>query len=366
MFSVFKVLYPTSTNNEVTHQVKGFSYKSCVPAEFKIQNQNDSFKSKEQKFTYSEVLKITNNLERTLGRGGFGTVYHGLIDKDNQVAVKTLSPSSVQGYQQFQAEVKLLMRVHHRNLTSLVGYCMEGPNMALFYEYMTNGDLDSHISAYILNWERRLQIALDSAQGLEYLHNGCRPPIVHRDVKTTNILLTENFHAKLADFGLSKAFPTDGGTHVSTIVAGTPGYLDPEYTQTSRLTEKSDVYSFGVVLLQIITSRSAIISRSHERTHISQWVNFMLANGDIKSIVDQRLRGDFEVNSVWKAVEIAITCVSPMSTRRPNMSQVVSELKECLALEMARKNSTCSSTGELSALNFTDLGPLARYSSSKA
>ncbi|XP_060672355.1 LRR receptor-like serine/threonine-protein kinase IOS1 isoform X2 [Ziziphus jujuba] len=299
-----------------------------------------SLEPKNRQFTYAEVLQITNNFERTLGKGGFGTVYHGLIE-GTEVAVKMLSSSSVQGYKQFQAEVKLLMRVYHGNLTSLVGYCNEGTKMALIYEYMANGSLESYLyadgSENVLSWQGRLQVALDAAQGLEYLHSGCKPPIVHRDVKTSNILLARNFQAKLADFGLSKTFPTDSGTHVSTAIAGTPGYLDPEYYKTNRLNEKSDVYSFGVVLLQIITSQPAI-SRSEERTHISQWVSDMAADGDIRSVVEPQLQGDFEVNSVWKAVEIAMACVSPTSSQRPNMNQVVIEIKDCLAMELARKN----------------------------
>ncbi|KAF2301076.1 hypothetical protein GH714_019931 [Hevea brasiliensis] len=187
---------------------------------------------KNREFTYSEILNITNNFGRVLGKGGFGAVYHGYLD-DTEVAVKMLSPLSGQGSKQFQAEVKLLLTVHHRNLTTLVGFCSE--------EMSTN----------VLSWERRLQIAVDAAKGLEYLHNGCKPPIVHRDVKTANILLNDKFQAKLADFGLSRPFLFDGGTHISTDVVGTPGYLDPEYSVTYRLTEKSDVYSFGIVLLRI-------------------------------------------------------------------------------------------------------------------
>ncbi|XP_040999963.1 LRR receptor-like serine/threonine-protein kinase IOS1 isoform X1 [Juglans microcarpa x Juglans regia] len=301
--------------------------------------QNMPLETLQRQFTYSELQRITNNFQRILGKGGFGTVYHGYID-NTQVAVKTLSHSSVQGYQQFQSEVRLLTRVHHRNLTTLVGYCYEGTNMGLIFEYMANGDLEAQLSdgnAKTLTWEDRLRIASDVAKGLEYLHCGCQPPIVHRDVKTTNILLNENMQAKLADFGLSKIFPTDGDTHVSTVVAGTPGYLDPEYHITNRLTEKSDVYSFGVVLLKIITSRPAI-ERSEARTHVSEFVRSMLAKGDIKNIVDPRLHGNFNSNSVWKAVEIAIGCVSPTAAERPTMSQVVVDLKECMATELARAN----------------------------
>ncbi|KAG6727760.1 hypothetical protein I3842_02G140700 [Carya illinoinensis] len=202
--------------------------------------QNVTLESLQRQFTYSEILRITNNFERILGKGGFGTVYYGYID-DTQVAVKMLSHSSVQGYQQFQSEVRLLMRVHHRNLTTLVGYCYEGTNMGLVYEYMAKGDLEAHLSdgnAKTLTWEDRLRIATNAAQGLEYLHCACKPPIVHRDVKTTNILLNENLQAKLADFGLSKIFPSDGDTHVSTVVAGTPGYLDPEYYVHNKLVDR--------------------------------------------------------------------------------------------------------------------------------
>ncbi|KAG4961510.1 hypothetical protein JHK87_038143 [Glycine soja] len=303
-------------------------------------DQDDSFlQSKKQIYSYSDVLKITNNFNAILGKGGFGTVYLGYID-DTPVAVKMLSPSSVHGYQQFQAEVKLLMRVHHKCLTSLVGYCNEGNDKCLIYEYMANGNLQEHLTGKrsktkFFTWEERLRIAVDAALGLEYLQNGCKTPIIHRDVKSTNILLNENFQAKLSDFGLSKIIPTDGVTHVSTVVAGTPGYLDPEYFITNRLTEKSDVYSFGVVLLEIITSQP-VIARKEESIHISEWVSSLIAKGDIEAIVDPRLEGDFDSNSVWKAVEIATACLSPNMNKRPITSVIVIELKESLAMELAR------------------------------
>ncbi|KAH9665571.1 protein kinase domain-containing protein [Citrus sinensis] len=303
----------------------------------KRRKQGGSWELKNRKFSYSDVAKITNNFEKVIGKGGFGTVYHGYLEfNGTQVAVKMLSASSVQGYKQFQAEVELLMRVHHKNLTTLVGYCDEDTNMGLIYEFMAKGNLEEHLSgANTLTWEARLRIATEAAQGLEYLHSGCKPHIVHRDVKSTNILINEKFQAKLADFGLSRIFPVEGGTHVSTTIAGTPGYLDPEYYISNRLTEKSDVYSFGVVLLEIITSKP-VIERTHERTHITQWVSFMLAKGDIKNIVDPTLYGDFDINSVWKIVEIAMACVSPTSTKRPTMTQVVMELNESMAIEIAR------------------------------
>ncbi|OAP14608.1 hypothetical protein AXX17_AT1G46060 [Arabidopsis thaliana] len=270
-----------------------------------------------KRFTYSEVVKMTNNFQRILGKGGFGIVYYGSVNGTEEVAVKMLSQSSSQGYKQFKAEVELLLRVHHKNLVGLVGYCDEGDKLALIYEYMANGDLDEHMS------------------GLEYLHNGCKPLMVHRDIKTTNILLNEHFQAKLADFGLSRSFPIEGETHVSTVVAGTIGYLDPEYYRTNWLTEKSDVYSFGIVILEIITNKP-VIDQNREKRHIAEWVGQMLTKGDIKSITDPSLHGDYDSVSVWKAVELAMSCLNPSSTNRPTMTQVVFELNECLASENLR------------------------------
>ncbi|KAI3671617.1 hypothetical protein L1987_87356 [Smallanthus sonchifolius] len=185
---------------------------------------------RKQQYTYSEVQSITNNFNVVIGKGGFGTVYHGHIG-GTQVAVKMLSESSHQGEKEFQAEANLLLSVHHKNLTSFVGYCNDEKHKGIIYEYMANGNLEKLLfdtSSSILDWEERLQIGCDAAHGLEYLHHGCKPPIVHRDIKCTNILLNGTLQAKLADFGLSRAFPTEGGTHISTKVAGTPGYLDPE------------------------------------------------------------------------------------------------------------------------------------------
>ncbi|KAJ4717981.1 Protein kinase family protein [Melia azedarach] len=292
-----------------------------------LENISDSFASKRKQFTYSDILTITNNFEK--------------------LAVKMLSSSSAQGYKEFVAEVRLLMRVHHRNLTTLVGYCIEGTNMGLIYEYMANGSLDQYLKGkneYILSWEERMRIALDAAQGLEYLHNGCKPPIVHRDVKPSNIILNEKFQGKLADFGLSRIFSIESGTHISTVVAGTPGYLDPEYYLSNWLNEKSDVYSFGIVLLEIITGQP-VISKDQENAHISQLVSSKLAEGDIGSIVDPNLAENFNNSSAWKAVDIALACASQNSSNRPTMSEVVIELKECLAIETAQNDKGIKSKG---------------------
>ncbi|CAH8282408.1 unnamed protein product [Eruca vesicaria subsp. sativa] len=326
-----------------------------------------SFASKKIRFTYTEVQQMTNNFDRALGEGGFGVVYHGCVNVTQQVAVKLLSQSSSQGYKHFKAEVELLMRVHHINLVSLVGYCDEGDHLALIYEYMPNGDLKQHLSGkrggFVLSWENRLRIVLDTALGLEYLHTGCTPPIVHRDIKSTNILLDQNFQAKLADFGLSRSFPTGNETYVSTVVAGTPGYLDPEYYRTNWLTEKSDVYSLGIVLLEMITSQP-VIQQTREKPHIGEWVGLMLTQGDIDNIMDPNLNGDYDSGSVWKALELAMSCVNPSSSGRPSMSQVVIELKECLVYENSRKgvksDMDSKSSLELSTSFTPDMTPEAR------
>ncbi|RWR78142.1 putative LRR receptor-like serine/threonine-protein kinase [Cinnamomum micranthum f. kanehirae] len=308
---------------------------------------NGSLHSENQRFTYTEVVNMTNNFERPIGNGGFGTVYHGQMREGTQVAVKMLSLQSVkvlshprQGCNEFQNEAQLLMRVHHKNVVPFIGYCQEGDNMALIYEYMALGNLGSHLSgtnsnSKALNWGQRLCIALDVALGLEYLHNGCRPPIIHRDMKTTNILLNERLEAKIGDFGMSKVFLQDDEfTHISTAVKGTAGYLDPEYFNSNNLTHRSDVYSFGVVLLELITGRPAIIRNAdYEKRTLVDWACPIIAGGDVQSVVDPRLEGDYDINSLWKVAEIVLACTSPRSIERPTMTEVVAELKDCLGTE---------------------------------
>ncbi|URE14857.1 receptor-like serine threonine-protein kinase [Musa troglodytarum] len=287
-------------------------------------HQDNPLQLDNRQFTYTEVLRITNNFERTLGKGGFGTVYHGYLEDGTQVAVKTRSQSSSQGTKEFLAEVHHLIRIHHKNLVSMVGYCMDGDHLALVYEYMSQGTL------------------LDYIRGLEYLHKGCKPPLIHRDVKTANILLGEQLEAKIADFGLSKAIQNDV-TNVPTAVVGTPGYLDPEYYISCQLSEKSDVYSFGVILLELITAEPPILI-GRQNAHIVQWVRERLANGNIEDVVDSKLQGEYDVNSVWKVADIAFRCTSQASHQRPSMTNVVAELKESLALECPR-DTTSNSDG---------------------
>ncbi|KAJ3695093.1 hypothetical protein LUZ60_000470 [Juncus effusus] len=251
----------------------------------------------------------------------------------------TSSPNSAQN----------LTRVHHKSLVSLMGYCIEGEYMALVYEYMPEGTLRDKLRDNFrpLTWKQRLRIAHESAQGLEYLHKSCNPPLVHRDVKTSNILLTANLEAKIADFGLVRAFDGDGTiSHVSTKVVGTPGYLDPEYYTTSQLSEKSDVYSFGVVLLEIVTGQPPIIA-GPQGGHLALLVRQKLSKGKIESIIDPKMGNQFNV----KVAELGLKCTD-QAVKRPTMTGVVAELKESLDLEMSCTGTYSGVSGTTSQYNF--------------
>ncbi|KAF3776603.1 Receptor-like protein kinase 5 [Nymphaea thermarum] len=208
-------------------------------------------------------------------------------------------------------------------------------NMIVLYEYMQNGCLRGILAgkrtgAELLTWKRRLQIALDVATGLDYLHSGCQPSIIHRDIKSTNILLNERLEAKVADFGISKAVEK---TQISTVIAGTPGYIDPEYSETSILTKKSDVYSFGVVLFELMCGRRAILGSLEEQFHIVEWATSKIVRGDIESIIDPRIKGQHKINSVWKVADIALACTARRSIERPNMHNILKDLNEAMEIE---------------------------------
>uniref|UniRef100_A0A0E0QQ66 Protein kinase domain-containing protein n=1 Tax=Oryza rufipogon TaxID=4529 RepID=A0A0E0QQ66_ORYRU len=298
-------------------------------------------KVENRRFTYKELEKLTNKFEKFIGQGGFGLVYYGRLEDGTEVAVKMRSESSSHGLDEFFAEVQSLTKVHHRNLVSLVGYCREKDNLALVYEYMARGSLYDHLRGNndvreTLNWRTRLRVVVEAAQGLDYLHKGCSLPIIHRDVKTQNILLGQNLQAKIADFGLCKTYLSDTQTHISVTPAGSAGYMDPEYYHTGRLTESSDVYSFGVVLLEIVTGESPILPG---QGHIIQLVKKKIAAGNISLVADARLGGAYDVSSMWKVVDTALSCTADIGVERPTMATVVVQLKESLALEEARSDS---------------------------
>ncbi|XP_042445490.1 probable LRR receptor-like protein kinase At1g51890 [Zingiber officinale] len=188
------------------------------------------------------------------------------------------------------------------------------------------------------SWARRLNIAIGAAQGLEYLHTACNPPLIHRDVKSSNILLSESLVAKVADFGLSKSFNMDNRNHIpnASAVVGTPGYIDPEYSSSNQISEKSDVYSFGVIILELVTGRPPVVRAMNSNAiSLVQWVRQRLAKEDIENIIDRNLRMGHDINSIWKAVDLALRCTELDHRQRPTMARVVKELNESLELECA-------------------------------
>ncbi|CAK9275841.1 unnamed protein product [Sphagnum jensenii] len=293
-----------------------------------------------QEYSFVEVMSATNNFSKVLGEGSFGVVYYGKLPNGQEVAVKRLSTTSLQGAKEFFTEVDLLTKVHHKNLVSLVGFCNTEKDQILIYEYMSNGSVCESLYGTPkacnnpINWKTRLNIALNAAQGLEYLHTGCKHPIIHRDIKPSNILLSSKMVAKVADFGISKMNVNESASYVSTQVKGTTGYLDPEYYTNKQLTTKSDVFSFGVVLLELICGRKPIdVELPPSKRQLTNWVRSHLQAGVIHPIVDQALGNQFNVESMWKVAEIAIRSVEPYSAHRPTMMQVVADLREAMEIE---------------------------------
>ncbi|KAM5547751.1 hypothetical protein ABKV19_001961 [Rosa sericea] len=282
-------------------------------------------------FTYEELALATEGFSDSnlLGQGGFGYVHKGVLPNGKEVAVKQLKAGSGQGEREFQAEVEIISRVHHRHLVSLVGYCMTGSERLLVYEFVPNNTMEFHLHGKgrpTMDWSTRLKIALGSAKGLAYLHEDCHPKIIHRDIKAANILLDFKFECKVADFGLAK-LSSDLNTHVSTRVMGTFGYLAPEYASSGKLTDKSDVFSFGVMLLELITGRRPVdASQTYVEDSLVEWARPVLTRAlesdDFDELVDPRLQNNFDHNEMARMVACAAACVRHSARRRPRMSQV--------------------------------------------
>ncbi|KAL6619940.1 hypothetical protein ACP70R_035079 [Stipagrostis hirtigluma subsp. patula] len=291
-------------------------------------------------FTYEELVRATDGFSdaNLLGQGGFGYVHRGMLPNGKEIAVKQLKLGSGQGEREFQAEVEIISRVHHKHLVSLVGYCISGGKRLLVYEFVPNNTLEFHLhDRPTMEWPTRLKIALGAAKGLAYLHEDCHPKIIHRDIKASNILLDFKFEAKVADFGLAK-FTTDNNTHVSTRVMGTFGYLAPEYASSGKLTEKSDVFSFGVMLLELITGRRPVdTTQTFMDDSLVDWARPLLIraleDGDYDALVDPRLGKDFSPNEMARMIACAAACVRHSARRRPRMSQVVRALGGDVSLE---------------------------------
>ncbi|KAK9277012.1 hypothetical protein L1049_006551 [Liquidambar formosana] len=287
--------------------------------------------------TLSELEEATQNFSKKIGKGSFGPVYYGKMKDGKEVAVKIMADLSSHGTKQFVTEIALLSRIHHRTLVSLIGYCEEEEQCILVYEYMHNGTLRDHIHDSVnhkrLDWLARLFIAEDAAKGLEYLHTGCNPSIIHRDVKTSNILLDINMRAKLSDFGLSRQAEEDL-THISSVARGTVGYLDPEYYASQQLTEKSDVYSFGVVLLELISGRKPISMEDYGADwSIVHWARSLIRKGDVMSVIDSSLAGNVKIESIWRIAEIAIQCVEQHGVSRPRMQEIILAIQDAIKIE---------------------------------
>lgn len=290
-----------------------------------------------QIFTFRELSVATNNFhpDNLLGEGGFGRVYKGkLEDTDRVVAVKQLDRNGFQGNREFLVEVLILSLLHHPHLVNLVGYCADGDQRILVYEYMANGSLEDHLldlrpGKKALDWDTRMKIAAGAAKGLEYLHEQANPPVIYRDFKASNILLDENFSPKLSDFGLAKLGPTGDKTHVSTRVMGTYGYCAPEYALTGQLTTKSDIYSFGVVFLEIITGRRVIDNnRPTEEQNLVTWAQPLFKDRrKFTLMADPLLEDKYPMKGLYQALAVAAMCLQEEAATRPLISDVVTALE---------------------------------------
>ncbi|KAJ4902340.1 Proline-rich receptor-like protein kinase PERK8 [Raphanus sativus] len=288
-------------------------------------------------FSYDELAQVTNGFSQKnlLGEGGFGCVYKGVLADGREVAVKQLKIGGSQGEREFKAEVEIISRVHHRHLVTLVGYCISEQHRLLVYDYVPNNTLHYHLHAPgrpVMTWETRVKVAAGAARGIAYLHEDCHPRIIHRDIKSSNILLDNSFEALVADFGLAKiAQELDLNTHVSTRVMGTFGYMAPEYATSGKLSEKADVYSYGVILLELITGRKPVdTSQPLGDESLVEWARPLLSqaieNEEFEELVDPRLGDNFIPGEMFRMVEAAAACVRHSAARRPKMSQVVRAL----------------------------------------
>ncbi|XP_073057958.1 nodulation receptor kinase-like [Primulina eburnea] len=292
-----------------------------------------------QSFTLKDIEIATENYKTLIGEGGFGSVYRGTLPDGEEVAVKVRSATSTQGTREFNNEMNFLSAIRHENLVPLLGYCCENDQQILVYPFMSNGSLQDRLygaaaKRKTLDWATRLSIALGAARGLTYLHTFSERSVIHRDVKSSNILLDHSMCAKVADFGFSKYAPQEGDSGTSLEVRGTAGYLDPEYYSTQLLSAKSDVFSFGVVLLEIVSGREPLnINRPQNEWSLVEWAKPHIRNSRVEEIVDPGIKGSYHAEAMWRVVEVALACIEPYSTYRPCMADIVRELEDAFIIE---------------------------------
>ncbi|KAL6351332.1 hypothetical protein AAG906_035124 [Vitis piasezkii] len=313
------------------------------PVEYwQLDDQNPSTKRRHAStvFTLKEMEEATCSFsdEKLVGKGGFGRVYRGTLRSGEVVAIKKmeLPPfKEAEGEREFRVEVDILSRLDHPNLVSLIGYCADGKQRFLVYEYMHNGNLQDHLNGIRdtkMDWPLRLKVALGAARGLAYLHSSSNVgiPIVHRDFKSTNILLNSNFDAKISDFGLAKLMPEGQDIYVTARVLGTFGYFDPEYTSTGKLTLQSDVYAFGVVLLELLTGRRAVDLNQgpNDQNLVLQVRHILNDRKKLRKVIDPEMgRSSYTVESIAMFANLASRCVRTESSERPSMAECVKELQ---------------------------------------
>ncbi|XP_004487628.1 calcium/calmodulin-regulated receptor-like kinase 1 [Cicer arietinum] len=311
-----------SGRNGTNFWLDGFKKSNMVPASGILE------------YSYKDLQKATYNFTTLIGQGAFGPVYKAQMSTGETVAVKVLATNSKQGEKEFHTEVMLLGRLHHRNLVNLVGYCAEKGQNMLIYVYMSQGSLASHLYSEengTLGWDMRVHVALDVARGLEYLHDGAVPPVIHRDIKSSNILLDHSMRARVADFGLSREEMVD--KHAA--IRGTFGYLDPEYISSGTFTKKSDVYSFGVLLFELIAGRNP-------QQGLMEHVELAAMNSEGKvgweEIVDSKLEGKCDFQELNEVAALAYRCINRAPRKRPSMRDIVQVLTRILKVRHQRNH----------------------------
>ncbi|WOK98240.1 putative receptor-like protein kinase [Canna indica] len=285
-------------------------------------------------FTLRDLELATNRFSKdnVIGEGGYGVVYRGQLINGAPVAVKKLLNNLGQAEKEFRVEVEAIGHVRHKNLVRLLGYCVEGTQRMLVYEFVNNGNLEQWLHGAMrqrgsLTWEARIKILSGTAKALAYLHEAIEPKVVHRDIKSSNILIDDEFNSKVSDFGLAKLLGA-GKSHVTTRVMGTFGYVAPEYANTGMLNEKSDVYSFGVVILEAITGRDPVdYGRPANEVNLVDWLKMMVGSRRSEEVVDPSIETRPSTRALKRALLTALRCVDPDSEKRPKMGQVVRMLE---------------------------------------